>query len=72
MGVPVWGVPAWGEVPGQGVYLPGGRGGVPAWGCTYLGVCTCLGGTCPGTPPCGQTDTCENITFAISFAGGKN
>ena len=24
-----------------------------------------------GRPPCGQTDTCENITFA-NFAGGNN
>ena len=50
------------------VYLPGR--GVPAWGCNgpgvYLpkGVYVYLsGGTCPGTPPRGQTDTCENITF---------
>ena len=52
------GVPGWGVV-----YLP--RGGVPAWGVPAWG-CTCRGGTCPGTAPapCGQTDTCKNITFA--------
>ena len=52
-GVPAWGVPARG-VPVQGgvsarVYLPGGctcQGGV-----MYLPGGTCLGGTCPGTPP---------------------
>ena len=44
------------------VYLP--RGWLPARGCTGPE------GTCPGTPPGGQTDTCKNITFAnlITFA----
>ena len=50
--------------------------------------CLPRGGVCPGagvsaqdgvsqhameqTSPCGQTDTCESITFANFFAGGKN
>ena len=49
-------------------------------GCTCLGVylvlevCTCPGGvpgpggcTWSGTPPCGQTHACKNITFATSL-----
>ena len=44
-----------------GVYLV--LGGVPGLeGGTWSGGCTC-----PGTPPCGQTHTCKNITFATSL-----
>ena len=53
------GVPGLGGVPGPGVYLvlggvpgPGGctwSRGVPDWGGTWSGGCTC-----PGTPPCEQ------------------
>ena len=40
-----------------GVYLGGvGLGGVSAWG-------GCLPGGVYTSPPCGQTDTCKNITF---------
>ena len=51
-----------GGVPGQGegVYLV--WGGVPGWG-VYL----VRGGTSSGTPPCGQTHVCNNITFATSL-----
>ena len=48
----------------QGVYLV--TGGVPGpVGCTWSqgGV----PGPGPGTYPCGQTDTCKNITFATSL-----
>ena len=55
-----------------GVYLdPGGSAprGVSApsevsapGGCLLLGGCTWS-----GTPPCGQTDACKNITFATSL-----
>ena len=63
-------------VPAQGVYLPRR--------CTYPGGCTCPGGVparevylprgcipaCNGADtPCGQTDTCENITFANFVCG---
>ena len=55
----------------RGVYLvPAGdvwgAGGVPGPG---EGVYLVGGGTCPGTPtpPCGQTHTCKNITFATSL-----
>ena len=62
---------SWGVYLPRGVYLPKGvylPGGVPAQGVgIYLpgggparGVpaqrCTCPGGTCPGTPPCGRND----------------
>ena len=63
------GVPWSGGVPGPGgvVLVPGGvcsrgvylaQGGVPpsSGGCTWS-----------GTPPCGQTDACKNITFATSL-----
>ena len=58
-------------------HLAGG-GCLPKWGCLPgRGGGVCLvgeGGICPGgclpdtgwwctPPPCGQTDTCENITF---------
>ena len=51
----------------RGVYLVQGEcvcfpGGVPGPGGTWS-----LWGSCPGTPPCGQTDTCKNITFATSL-----
>ena len=59
------------------LHLPRGRctclGGVPA-GVYLLGrVCQgCVSQHAMGqTPPCGQTDTCENITFETSFAGGN-
>ena len=68
-----------------GVYLViGSVPGTGGWGCTWCrwGTCTgtppCgpglggMGGTCPGTLPCGQTDTCKNITVAISLQDGKN
>ena len=47
-----------------GGVLPGGvlPGGVLPKGCTWS-----FGGTCPGTPPCGQTDTCKNLTFTTSL-----
>ena len=63
-GVPAQGVYPPGCVPAQGGYLPGGlpaQGGIPAQGV----------GVPAQVPPCGQTDTCKNITFATSFAGGK-
>ena len=57
-------------------------GGVPAWGCTCLGVylpggvpawggVPARGGTCPGTPPTvnRMTDRCKNITFAYFVCG---
>ena len=44
-------------------------GGVPARGVPAQGVYL-LGGTCPGTPPRVQTDTCKNITFA-NFVSGR-
>ena len=65
------GVPAWGAYLPRGGTCPGGcicQGGVPARG-MYLPGGTCLGGTCPDTPPCRQTDTCENITFANFVCG---
>ena len=50
------GVPAQGGVPTLGVYLPRG--------------CTCLGGVpAQVLHPCGQTDTCKNITFANFVCG---
>ena len=56
------GVP--GGVPGLGRGVPGpGRGG-PGHGGMYLVLGEC---TCPGTPPCGQTHRCKNITFATSL-----
>ena len=104
-GVPGWGVPGPGGVPGRGVYLvPGGctwswggctwsggtwsRGGVPGWGgvpgpgggAPGLGGYLVWGGA-PGPggylvgghlvryPPCGQTHTCKNITFANYVCG---
>ena len=67
-GVPDWGVPA------QGLYLVWGCTcpGVPAQGCTWSqrgvpgpGVFPwSWGGYLPRYTPCGQTDTCKNITFA--------
>ena len=48
----------------RGVYLV--LGGVPGPG----GVCLSApegGGTWLGTPPCGQTHACKNITFATSM-----
>ena len=58
VGVPAGGgVPGHGGVPAQGVYLP--REDIPAQGVYLPGECTC-----PGTPPCGQRDTCKNISFA--------
>ena len=66
-----------------GVYLVGGC----TWsgGCTWFGGCTWshrvhlvlggvpgpTGGTCPGTPPCEQTHTCKNITFAWGLGVGQ-
>ena len=49
------------------------EGGVCSWGvCTWVGVC--LRGVSQHamgqTPPYGQTDTCENITFA-NFVYGR-
>ena len=67
-----------GDVPGpgrctwsQGVYLV--LGGVPGpGGCTWSqGGVPGLGG-CLGTPPCGQTDRCKNITFATSLRTVKS
>ena len=59
-------------VPGLGVYLV--RGCVPGlvvylvWGdVPGPGGCTCPGTHLP--PPCGQTDTCKNITFANFVCG---
>ena len=78
--VPGLGGSVLGVVPGQGGcvcsrgVVPGPRGvpgpwemsalgGVPApGGCLLLGGCTWS-----GTPPCGQTDACKNITFATSL-----
>ena len=65
------GVSAWGGV-------CQGTGGVLSRGCLPGSVCP--GGCLPGagdisqhamgqTPPCGQTDICENITFANFFCG---
>ena len=49
LGGTCWGCTCLGDVPGPGrVYLPGG---VPG-----SGGCTCVGGTCPSTPPCEQND----------------
>ena len=58
-----------------GVYLV--LGGVPGpvefvylvpEGCTWSrGMYLVPGGTWSGTPPCGQTDACKNITFATSL-----
>ena len=57
-----------------GVCLWFGGGCLPRGGCLPLvpGRLGCIP-ACNGTdtPPCGQTDTCENITFAKSFAGGN-
>ena len=57
------------------------QGGVPARGEVYLPGGNLLGGVCPGCvyPSMqwgrhtlyGQTDTCKNITFETSFAGGN-
>ena len=62
--VPAQGVYLPGGVPAQGVYLPGGsvpaQGGVPARGEGYLPRYS---------SPCGQTDTCETITFANFVCG---
>ena len=61
----------WGCIPactgqGDGSVFPGGA--VPARGCTWWG---CVSQHAMGqTPPCGQTDTCENITFA-NFVYGR-
>ena len=55
-------VPAWGDVPALGVYLL--VGGVPAQGVYLL-----VGGVPAQVPPCGQTDTCKNITFADFVCG---
>ena len=52
-----------GWVPGPG-WVPGHRGGC-TWsrgGCTWSRGCTWS-----GTPPCGQTHACKNITFATSL-----
>ena len=57
-------------IPGPGgVYLV--PGGVPGPGSVPgLGGCTwSQGGACPGTPPCGQTVTCKNITLANFVCG---
>ena len=72
--LPSGGVPAWGGVPTQRVYLPREctcPGGV------YLpgGVPVQRGCTCPGTPPPvnRMTDRCKNSTLPqTSFAGGNN
>ena len=60
-----------GGVPGSGgVYLvPGGVPGPGGGGCTWSqgGVPGPWGGAWSGTPPCGQTDACKNITFATSL-----
>ena len=73
------GVPAQrGGVPAQGVYLPRGvyqpggapaQGDVPAQGGVPSRGVPAQGGTCPGTPPCGQTDMCKNIIFANFVCG---
>ena len=65
-------VPAQGVVPARGCTCPGqggvpAQGSVPAQGAYLPRRCTCPEGGV-GTPPCGQTDACENITFA-NFAG---
>ena len=72
-GVPVGGVPRWVYLPGgvcPGVYLP--RGCLPR-GVYLPRRCTCQRGVSQHamgqTPPCGQTDTCENITFANFVCG---
>ena len=62
----------------RGVYVPGcllaHEGFLPSGRCLPRGGCVVPGGCLPGgyipacnwadPPPCGQTDTCENITFA--------
>ena len=59
-----WGVPVWGCVPAWGCTYPGG---VPARGCTYPG------GTCPGTPPCEQTDRqVQKYYLAPNFVCSNN
>ena len=57
------GVPGLGSVPGLrgGVYLPRG---------VYLRGVPGPGGYLPRYSPCGQTDTCKNITFANFVPGG--
>ena len=49
--------------------VPGPRGSYLVLGGIYLvpGGVPGPGGTCLGTPPCEQTHTCKNITFATSF-----
>ena len=68
----LWGVPAGGcTYPGE-VYLPGGctcQRGVPAQGRVPAQGVYLPGGTCPGTPPRGQTHTCKNITFSNFVCG---
>ena len=65
-------IPACTVAGGGGVHAFGTcRGGVPAQGGLPAGGVPAQGGTCPGTSPrhCGQTDTCNNITFANFVCG---
>ena len=80
-GVPAWGVPGPGVCAWSGGYLAlggvrGPGGGVPGLGGVHgpgdtwsWGVYLVPGGTFPGIPPRGQTDTCKNITFANFVCG---
>ena len=55
-----------------GEYLPGSvcPGGCLPGGCLPLVPRGCVSQHAMGqTPPCGQTDTCENITFANFVCG---
>ena len=67
-GVSTWGVSAW-EVSARGMSGQGVSGWVVS-ASGLGGVCLWSQGDCVSqhamgqTPPCGQTDTCENITFA--------
>ena len=72
------GVCLWASAQGEGVCPGGSAQGVSARGVSAQGiVCpgvSAWGGVCLGervcNPPCGQTDTCENITFA-NFVYGR-
>ena len=65
-----WGCLLWGGVCSGGCLLQVG-GVCSREGCLLRGVCSW--GVCVShhalrqTPPCGQTDACQNITFAISL-----